>query len=107
MTSAAVRDTSSGRAGSRQGLRGLGVAIDACLNGQEEMPSPTLRRAHVMAALVEGHAPCSPERMTGVASLVARQDGLRGGGFEGNDVPIMTSGRSWNGVSWGSFLSGL
>ena len=40
-----------------------------------------------MAALVEGHSPCSPERMTGVASLVARQDGLRGGGFEGNDVP--------------------
>src|ERR687891_2978483 len=40
------------------------------LNGQGEMPSPTLRRAHVMAALVEGPSPCSTERMTGVASLV-------------------------------------
>jgi hypothetical protein len=51
------------------------------------MPSPTLRRAHVRAALVEGHSPSSPERMTGVASLFARQGGLRGGGFEGDDVP--------------------
>ena len=51
------------------------------------MPSPTLRRAHVMAALVEGPSPCSTERMTGVASLFARQDGLMGGVFEGDDVP--------------------
>jgi hypothetical protein len=51
------------------------------------MPSPTLRRAHVMAALVAGPSPCSTERMTGIASLFARQDGLRGGVFEGADVP--------------------
>ena len=40
-----------------------------------------------MAALVEGPSPGSTERMMGVASLFARQDGLMGGVFEGDDVP--------------------